>query len=161
MKFFSRNRTTEQVIPQKTIASNDIIRKNTYTIALSGAMVDTSCFRLCKATPLAVVELNGKPTQNTTGFLSCTEFPNPFASEMQSVYKQMAGLDKKVATTIIEYLDKDNNNPVLYVFPNGVHINDGYEENYTEHLDLVSRQDLEKQIKLRQDLLEKISQNCK
>ena len=73
----------------------------------------------------------------------------------------MAVFDKKVATTIIEYLDKDNNNPVLYVFPNGVRINDGYEENYTEHLDLVSRQDLEKQIKLRQDLLEKISQNCK
>lgn len=163
--FFSNktNTDTKPVIePSKTIAANHISKKkkNTYEIALSGAMVDTSCFRLCKATPLAVIILNGKQVQeNTTGFLSCTEFPNPYASEMQSVYKQMAGFDKKIATTIIEYLDKDTNQPVLYVFPHGVHINDGYEQTYAKHLNHASRRDLDKQIKLRQELASRVSQN--
>ena len=162
MKFFSRKRTTEPATPQKTIPANHVSRKkkNTYEIALSGAMVDTSYFRLCKATPLAVIILNGKQVQeNTTGFLSCTEFPNPYASEMQSVYNQMAGFDKKIATTIIEYLDKDTAKPVLYVFPHSIHINDGYKENYEEHLNHASRQDLEKQINLRKKILDAISQN--
>lgn len=58
-------------------------------------MFDPSYFRLCKATPLAVIILNGKQVQeNTMGFLSCTEFPNTYASEMQSVYNQMTGFDK-------------------------------------------------------------------
>ena len=97
MGIFTR-KPTQNTTGQTPIANNDISKKNTYTIALSGAMVNTSYFCLCKATPLAVVELNGKPTQNTTGFLSCTEFPNPFASEMQSVYKQMAVFDKIVGS---------------------------------------------------------------
>jgi hypothetical protein len=78
---------------------------------------------------------------------------------MQTVYATLVDLDKKTASTIIEYLDKDTNQPVLYVFPHGVHINDGYETTYAKHLNHASRRDLDKQIKLRQELASRASQN--
>lgn len=159
MKIFKTTQKPTRAIPNDHISKK---KKNTYIIALSGAMVNLSYFRLCSTTPLAIVELNGKTVQNPeSGFMHCTEFPNPFASEMQSVYKQMKEFDNKIATTIIEYLDKYTNQPVLYIFPHGVHVNDGYEETYAEHLNHASRRDLEKQIKLRQELLSRISEKQK
>lgn len=162
--FFSNktNTDTKPVIePSKTIAANHISKKkkNTYTIKFS-PFCDSTVFGLCRSTPLAVVTLNGKNVQDVnSGFLSCTQFPNPFASNMQTVYATLVDLDKKTASTIIEYLDKDTNQPVLYVFPHGVHINDGYEKTYAKHLNHASRRDLDKQIKLRQELASRASQN--
>lgn len=163
MKLFSHKKNSEQTPTPKAIAPDHVSKKkkNTYQIALSGLMCDTSYFRLCKNTPLAVVTLNGKKVQESTGFLSCTEFPNPFASEMQAVFTKLSPLDKKTASTIIEYLDKETKEPIVLVFPHGVHIKDGFEENYMDHLNHATRRDLARQVAIRRKLLEQYNQHNK
>ena len=142
MSLFKRSKTSVAAVSKtlkETIPANHVSKKkkNTYEIALSGIMCDISCFRLCPNTPLAIVTLNGKKVQESTGFLSCTQFPNPFASEMQAVFTKLSPLDKKTASTIIEYLDKETYEPIVLVFPHGVHVKDGFEENYMDRLSLL------------------------
>ena len=62
-------------------------------------------------------------------------------------------LGTKISTQIIEYLDKNTGKPVVQVYPDSVHIFDGYEENYMSHLNHATRRDLEKQIALRERLI--------
>ena len=165
MNLFKRNsiKAQKHTPATKAITPDHVSKKkkNTYEIALSGIMCDISCFRLCPNTPLAIVTLNGKKMQESTGFLSCTQFPNPFASEMQAVFTKLSPLDKKTASTIIEYLDKATDEPVLLLFPHGMHIKDGYKENYLQHLNHASRRDLVRQIAMREKLLAQYQENQK
>ena len=62
-------------------------------------------------------------------------------------------MGEKIATQIIEYLDKRTGQPVLQVFPELIQIFDGYEENYMSRLNHASRRDLKKQIALRERLI--------
>lgn len=163
MGFFSNKRTesaTQSVKPVTTIAPNHVSKKlkNTYTVKFS-PFCDTGLFCLCKTTPLAVIKLNGQTTQPSDGWLSCTMFPNPYASEMQAAYQDMAKFDEKTATTIIEYLDMSSGKPVLYIFPTGMHIIDEYKNDYATHLNHATRRDIARQIKLRQKLLAQMNQN--
>ena len=165
MGLFSRKQTqsTETNNSKPVIPANHVSKKkkNTYQIALSGLMCDISCFCLCPNTPLAGVVLNGKKLQDNTGFLSCTQFPNPFAYQMQNVFSKLSPMDKKTASTIIEYLDKETNQPVALLFPHGLHIKDGFEEKYMDCLNHATRRDLAKQIAIRQNLIEQLNQKAK
>ena len=163
---FFRNKKTEQPtvrdsIPEQTAVHNSIPsnhiskkKKNTYTIRFS-PFYDAGLFSMCKTTPLGVVTLNGRTIQSNSGWISYTDFPNPCASDMATQQHWLhQALGSKLSTTIIEYLDKETGKPVLQLYPNGVHIFDGYEENYPQHLNHASRRDLEKQFNLRKRLLE-------
>lgn len=139
---------------KETIPANHISKKkkNTYTIAFS-PFYDESLFCLCPTTPLGVKTLNGVEQSSSTGWISCTRFPNPEAIEFakgQPQFKEILG--EKIATTIIEYLDKETGEPVVQLYPNIIYIFDKYENNYMERLNHATRRDLLKQIELRKRL---------
>ena len=161
MKFFKKftntkpatetNQSATKPIPENHISKK---KKNTYIIKFS-SFCDATLFSMCKTTPLGVITLNGREIQPNSGWISCTEFPNPCATQMAAQQHLLSeALGTKTATTIIEYLDKETGKPVLQLYPNGVHIFDGYEENYAQHLNHASRRDLEKQFNLRKRLLD-------
>ena len=84
-------------------------KKNTYTVTFS-LMINMDLFSACKHTPIALIMVNGKKQMNQSGWIKSREFPNPCANEMAKNHKET--IDKmgpKLATTIIEYLDKKTN----------------------------------------------------
>lgn len=162
MNLFSKKKTQPVATPTvaTTIPENHVSKKkkNTYQIQFS-AFCDATLFSMCKNTPLAVVVLNGKQVQPNTGWLSCTEFPNPGASDMakkQTVLREIMG--EKISTQIIEYLDKETGKPVIQIYPEMMYIFDGYEENYMSHLNHATRRDMQKQIALRERLINEFMQ---
>lgn len=127
-------------------------KKNTIIIELS-QFNNPAHFALCPNTPLRAVKINGVELQQSgTGWENSMLFPNPFAAEMKTIYEQMSTVNEVVAKTIIEYLDKDTGKVVLTLFPHGGVTADGYDEKFKQHLNHATRQDLAKQIKLRQEL---------
>lgn len=132
-------------------------KKNTYIVKLNNLMIDAFAFGMCDKMPLPVIILNGQPTQNDqNGWLKCTKFPNPAAVEMQATFSEMKPvMGEKVASTIIEYLDKETGRPVATLFPTVLYIHDNYENDYMAHLNHASRQDLNHQLVLRQELIKK------
>lgn len=142
MKLFNQKKT----IAQDHISSK---KKNTYQIKFS-AFSGLNAFELCKNTPLAVVVLNGKQVQNTDGWMTCTEFPNPCANEMQSQQSMLREiLGEEIATQIIEYLDKETGEPVLQLYPSRIHF---FRRDYAERLNHATRRDLARQIAVREQL---------
>lgn len=133
-------------------------KKNTYIVKVNNLMADTSVFELCKYTPLPVTVLNGKDVQKPHNiWMGATKFPNPGAVCMQSEFKTIAPvMGPKIASTVIEYLDKANNRPVLTLFPTSAYVHDGYENDYMSHLNHASRRDLAHQIKIREQMMNQI-----
>ena len=98
-------------------------KKNTYIVNLN-TMTMPGAFELCQNTPLAVIKINGTETDNAKGgWVSGTHFPNPGASAIESLYfcapEWRIIMGNKVATTIIEYMDKNSGKPALMLYPNG------------------------------------------
>lgn len=161
-KFFKKQETPMAPAATPTPAPEKVFgptkkKKNTYTITFN-TFADPTMWKWCRNTPLAVVKKNGIKIEND-GWIAATPFPNPGASEMRENFKSLkSNIGEKMATTIIEYLDMKTGTPVVTVFPTYVHIHDGYEENYQEHLNHASRKDLDYQIMMRRRALEKIDQ---
>lgn len=131
-------------------------KKNTYSIKFSH-LVNYNMFELCQETPLVVVKKNGTVTQDSNGgWDAAIPFPNPGATTMGANFKSIRDqMGEKLATTIIEYLDKETNKPVATVFPTYVHIHAGYGDEFHRHLNHASRKDLAYQILMRRRALEK------
>lgn len=134
-------------------------KKNTYIVKVNNLMADMSAFGMCQNTPLPVIVQKGQRVQNGTGaWMRGTNFPNPAAASMQAefdVLKPVMG--EKLASMIIEYLDKDTGRPVLTLFPTSAYVHDGYDEkDYMAHLNHASRQDLTHQLKIREQLIDKL-----
>lgn len=156
MKFFKTKQTQPVETPvMATIPENHVSKKkkNTYQIKFSPFAQD-DLFSLCKNTPLAVVVLNGKQVQKNDGWLSCTEFPNPCASDMAQKHKVLSEiLGPKLSCQIIEYLDKETGKPVVQIYPESMYVFDEYNDNYMQRLNHASRQDMQHQISLRVKLI--------
>lgn len=133
-------------------------KKNTYIVKVNNLMADMSAFGMCQNTPLPVIVQNGKRVQNGTGaWMRGTNFPNPAAASMQAEFDVLEPvMGEKLASMIIEYLDKDTGRPVLTLFPTSTYVHDGYEKNYMAHLNHASRQDLTHQLKIREQLIDKL-----
>lgn len=133
-------------------------KKNTYIVKVNNLMADTSAFGMCQNTPLPVIVQNGQRVQNGTGaWMRGTNFPNPAAASMQAEFDVLEPvMGEKLASMIIEYLDKDTGRPVLTLFPTSVYVHDGYKKNYMAHLNHASRQDLNHQLKIREHLIDKL-----
>lgn len=151
MNIFNKKNNTEQQNATREFGKTKK-KKNTIIIELS-QFNNPAHFALCPNTPLRAVKINGTELQHSgTGWENSMLFPNPFAAEMKTIYKQMSTINEVVAKTIIEYLDKDTGKVVLTLFPHGGVTADGYDEKFKQHLNHATRQDLAKQIKLRQEL---------
>ena len=128
-------------------------KKNTYTIAFNG-MIDMGLFAYCKQTPMPLITINGQKQETNTGWIKSKEFPNPYANEMAQRYIENAHkLGEKIATTIIEYLDKETNKPVVQLYPTTMHVFDGYEQDYKTRLNHATRRDLQHEIEKRMAIL--------
>lgn len=133
-------------------------KKNTYILKISGLLITPGIFAMCKSTPLPVIVKNGEQTQSASGWMAATSFPNPGALHMQMEYKFLEPyMGEKMASTIVEYLDKETGKPVLMLFPTTCYIFDGYENNYMEHLNHASRRDLQYQMHKRELLIDAAS----
>ena len=162
MHFFGKKKTqpvATPIVATTTIPENHVSKKkkNTYTITFS-TFFDATLFSMCKNTPLGVVTLNGKQIQDNSGWISCTEFPNPCATRMATIQHLLAeALGTKISTQIIEYLDKDTGAPVCQLYPHALHIFDEYKKTYLQHLNHASRRDLAYQIKQRQEFMNRLN----
>lgn len=128
-------------------------KKNTYVITYN-VMADAKLFGMCPATPLPIVEINGKKQDQTSGFISCKQFPNPCANDMvrsHDILREIMG--ERISATIIEYLDKDTGKPVVQVYPEGWYVFDNYGPDYMTHLNHASRRDLKHQLKIRDNMI--------
>lgn len=140
------------VVPEKHVSKK---KKNTYQIIFSEFM-PAYLFDQDDSIPLGIVEKNGKKTDTKTLWLNSVNFPNPSASytaQKQEILREIMGY--KLSTQIIEYLDKETGKPVLQVYPEMVHIFEEYKNDYMSHLNHASRQDLKRQIALREHLKNK------
>lgn len=161
MNLFNKFRKTQPAAPvvatapsAPTIPANHIShkKKNTYTITFN-VMAQLDLFDMCENTPLPIVCVNGQEYPKT-GFIQSRQFPNPCAADMAKKHSVLAEImGDKISTTIIEYLDKETGKPVVQVYPEMMHIFDGYETDYMSHLNHASRQDLKKQIAIRERLI--------
>ena len=130
-------------------------KKNTYVVKISAVMANLSAFELCDSTPMAVVTINGKPVQNASGaWMHCTPFPNPAASNMAKAFSKLEPLmGEKMASTIIEYLDKDTNDPVALLFPTNEIMCRNDLVDFMKRLNHASRHDLNRQMQIRERMM--------
>lgn len=132
-------------------------KKNTYIVSLNNPLYDASGWGLRRSTKLAIMSKNGEQMFNPyNAWCEVSDFPNPAAHHMVTEYKTLAPLMNRTAQTVIEYLDKDNGEPVLMVFPSEIHVFDCYKNDYMSHLNHATRRDFKFQLKKREELLAKI-----
>lgn len=154
MKLFNKKHPTPTVVEQQRTFGPTKKNKNTYIVQLNGLLCDTGLFAYCKSTPLAVVTKNGETQQDNSGFMTCTQFANPGACEMQANYKKYEPyMGKKMASTIIEYLDYKTGKPVAVLYPDTLIALDGYESDFMSHLNHATRRDLNYQVNIRKAFL--------
>lgn len=134
-------------------------KKNTYVVNLDTTLCPLELFCLCENTPMAVVTLNGEKLQENTNWNGSMLFPNPPATTMVNMYKQLKPImGKKLASTIIEYHDKETKEPITFLFPTN-EISTSYKslEELKQRLNHATRQDLERQANIREKYLNMLS----
>ena len=125
-------------------------KKNTYIVQFS-TFANSQLFDLCPCTPLTVVNKNGQRIANSGSFFASTDFPNPAAHNMTLAYEHLRPvMGERLACTIVEYLDKYTNTPVAYLFPTN---EIDARPDFMSRLNHASRQDLRRQMAIRQKLL--------
>ncbi len=161
MILFNKRKKEQETPPQATEQKRTFgptkKKKNTYLMRFDGLLCDTGSFELCKMPPLPVVKINGQEQPNSHGFVQCKQFPNPGAAQMQTRYPKFKTIMGDMARMVIEYLDKNTNEPVAYLYPDSLLVMDGYEEKYNECLNHATRRDLQKQIEKRTKALEQLN----
>ncbi len=130
-------------------------KKNTYVIDVCRSTT-SPLFEFAKSTHVVVTTKNGTSVQTPGPFKDLTAFPNPGAFEMILNYPQLLPINKKLAETVIEYLDKDTGATVCYLFPTTIHLCDGYKDSYLAHLNHATRQDLDHQMKIRHAMIMRV-----
>ncbi len=110
-------------------------KKDTYTIALDGTV------------GLNIVTVNG----HVAGRDVCAPMiPMAELAQMYTEHTEMTFIyGRKMATTIIEYRDKDTNAPIAVIYPQGFFVYPGYESNYRSRMNHATRRDFEYQIRRR------------
>ncbi len=133
-------------------------KKDTYILKLDNLLCDLSLFGGCKMMPMPVIAKNKKESDENknSGWMSCHEFPNPCAYNMVVQYSALAPyMTEKLARTVVIYKDKENDKPVLMLFPTEAYVMPHINDDYEKHLNHASRRDLERQINMRKALIEK------
>lgn len=134
-------------------------KKNTYIISFN-TLLDKGLFAYRKYTPMPLIIVNGQEQKTQTGWITSKEFPNPHANKMAQLHTNtVKKMGEKIATTIIEYLDKDTNKPVVQLYPDGPYVFPEYGTEYKSHLNHATRRDFDKEVKKRMRMQTK--QMCK
>lgn len=136
-------------------------KKNNYIVKISDFGTN-KFFEFCNNTPLAVIEINGQKVQDETDWSKCKEFPNPGAYVMAQTFEPLKDImGERLASTIVEYLDKETKEPVVLLYPTNHISYKTNQKDYLSRLNHASRKDLKYQLEIRQRFLEKLKQNQK
>lgn len=131
-------------------------KKNTYVVRLNTEFNIPAFWEEFSKSPLTVLVKNGEIVQEIGSYMRCTKFPNPGAIQMHREYRYLAKVDKKLASTVVEYLDKDTGAPVALLYPTDLYVYEEYRDNdFLAHLNHASRQDFARQMDLRTKMLDK------
>lgn len=153
----SNNKKTENATKMRETKK----KKNTYVVHFS-ALNNLEVFEYCDTTPMRVVTVNGKSVQNISGWASMTQFPNPGAHNMVTAFKKLQPImGEKLASTIVEYLDKDTYEPVAMLFPTNEIMCRTDVVDFMKRLNHASRKDLNRQIQIRDRMMRKMLENNK
>lgn len=134
-------------------------RKNTYVVKINST---NELFALASETPLPIITLNGRPVTDNSGWIKCESFPNPAAHNMVASFPKLEPImGEKLASTIIEYLDKDSNAPVAMLFPTNELIYRADLKNFLSRMNAASRQDLKRQMQIRERILQQLIEKQK
>lgn len=134
-------------------------KKNTYVVKISSI---NELFALASETPLPIITLNGQPVTDNSGWIKCESFPNPAAHNMVASFPKLEPImGEKLASTIIEYLDKDSNAPVAMLFPTNELIYRADLKNFLSRMNAASRQDLKRQMQIRERILQQLIEKQK
>ena len=114
--------------------------------------------RFEEALSLEVVEINGKTVSHNAENVHLESFPNPSAFKMlesHEVLKSVMGA--RLASTIVEYLDKETYEIVAVLFPMEMMYNSEV-PNFMDRLNHVTKKDLRYQIKRREMFLRQLEE---
>ena len=131
--------------------------KNTYIIKQT-AFMNPLLFEHCETTPLGVIEKNGEKMPHDNGWGKCEQFVNPGPATMYARYHYymdiMTDTEKRLASTIVEYLDKETRTPVAYMYPNGDLVTNKYDNlpDLMARLNHATRRDMTQQSKKRTEM---------
>lgn len=137
-------------------------KKNTYVIDIKPGHYPQLPADILE-TPLPIVTLNGRKVESSMKYIENICFAAEPARIMIQEHKDLYPVMGEMANTIIEYLDKDDCAfPVVRVFPQTVQFFDSYTpENYLQHLNHASRQDIKYRMKQRCTFLSMMEQKQK
>lgn len=139
----------------KKIKDNHISKKkkNTYIVNFN-ILLNMDLFSMCKTTPIPISIINGQIQNKNNTCIKSIEFPNPYANEMMIGHDRIQKkMGDKISSTIIEYLDKDTLKPVVYVYPESVHVRQEYKQNFLQHLNHATERDFIKEVNKRNYIL--------
>ncbi len=146
------NKTPQNYTPPHTRDSKK--NKNTYTVRFSGS---ARYFGESDATPLQIVSINGQNVENSDAWARAIPFPNPATHNMVTSFAQLkTTMGEKLASTIIEYLDKDTFEPAILLFPTGEIVYDWRRPDFIYRLNHASRRDLQWQRNIRKQYMNKL-----
>ncbi len=132
------------------------VNKDEYVIRMGGVFMNPELFSACESTQLPVETKNGEAMAMSGGWIETQAFPNPCATVMLREYAALEPHMGVTARTIINYLDKDTNQPVATMFPSNVHVHDGYEDDYMKHLNFATREDFKREQAKREEALARV-----
>lgn len=160
MNLFKRNKQKQQntEATEVTPMKNSKKLKTTYVCQIKNTMMSPGVFSLCKTTPMPVVIVNGEQIQNTSGYISSQRFPNPGANNMTIHFKDLEPImGERLASTIVEYLDKTTKEPIICLYPtNDIAFKGTSFEAAVERLNHATRRDLKRQIEKREPYVKKM-----
>ena len=133
-------------------------KKNTYLINFN-VMCNFNVFSECKETPLPLLCKNGEKPASNSGWIKSKPFPNPCAYDMAVTY-ELSEMGSKIASTIIEYLDKDTNEPVVQLYPSSYYVfNDNAD--FLSRLNHASKRDFQYELEKRMQIINAAAQKTK
>lgn len=140
---------------QHTPVKKSSKKKNTYILQIPEMLMPSHKIGIPKNIPLPLIIKNGKNIQSDYGVTATKYFPTTDVCHMQWEYvATQRYMGQKLASTVVEYLDKETNKPVLILFPTTCHIFKEYSKNYMSRLNHASRRDLEYEMQKRSRLIE-------
>lgn len=107
---------------------------------------------------LEVVEINGKAIPHNAGKIHLESFPNPSAFKMLESHEMLKSvMGTRLASTIVEYLDKETYEIVAILFPTEVMYSSEH-PNFMDRLNHATKRDLRYQIKRREIFLRQLEE---
>ena len=108
--------------PRKRSFGHSRKKKNTYVLHIGGMIYNPAELLYSPSTPMTVLTKNGATTkEGDITFEYVQHFPNPMTTQMIMAYNNNKPIMGRLASTVVEYLDKETGEPIILLFPHSIH----------------------------------------